>query len=84
MPDLVGLDAAVAALREMLDTEIPKVGVMVNGAITSLGTVTNTAIQNAENSARRVVKDVFDRMDGLAKRFSLPIQITISKPGETE
>lgn len=82
--DPVGLEKAIGKLQDLLDTEIPKLGNVVNGAITSLGTVGGTLILKAETATHGIIKDAFDRLDTLAAKFSLPLRITVSKPEDSE
>ena len=82
--DVLNLDQAIERIQTLLDTEIPKLGNVVNGAITEIGTVGGTLIARAEAAAHGIVKDTFDRIDMLAARFALPVRITISKPEDTE
>lgn len=82
--DPLNLDGLVKEIHDLLDVEIPRVGNVLSAQITALGTVGATLITEAGTMLHGIIKDVFDRTDKLAERFSLPVRITISKPGDVE
>lgn len=82
MPDLVGIDAAAKTVAEALDRLIPKAQNWSTALISSIRQEGSTLVTNITHDINGSINNLFDRIEGLAKQFSLPIQITISKPKE--
>lgn len=80
--DVVGIDAAAKTVADALDCLIPKAQNWSTALISSIRQEGSTLVTNITHDINGSVNNLFDRIEGLAKQFNLPIQITISKPKE--
>lgn len=85
--DEVGL-ATVNRLDQVLKDRIPEIQNAATAIVTAIRGETVTIVKTLEVSTTNIVGKLdgfantfFNRLDQLANRFSLPVQVTIAKPG---
>lgn len=80
MADFVGIDAAAKTITDALDRHVPKILAGISGLVTSIGTITNTAVDKIDVAVKTNVDNLAKHVDDFAHRLpAVSVQISIGK-----
>lgn len=67
MADLVGIETAAKTLADALDRNVGK----LNGLVTAIGTVTNTAIDKIDVALKRNIDNLFENVRSVLPKINI-------------